>query len=120
MGVMGVVSVLALVLLFSRWNGSERVTVDVGVHTFHQVPLLYVAFLSLLLGMLVMLLAGLHSDLRIRRFLRERFEDEGREEGDTVDHTQRDLFLDDGEIPTFEDKRGEFPGGDHGSGPSPP
>lgn len=94
-GVAGVVSVLALVMLFSRWNAAERVTVDLGVWTLYRVPVIYVAFASLLLGMVVMLVAGLHSDLKIRRFLRERFEDESREEGQEFrDRYQRDLFLD--------------------------
>lgn len=123
-GVAGVVSVLVLVMLFSRWNGAERVTVDLGIGTLYRVPLIYVAFISLLLGMVVMLLAGLYSDLRIRRFLRERFEEEGREEGDQFrDRYQRDLFLDEDEIPTFDSApapAAEPPPREDESGPSPP
>jgi uncharacterized integral membrane protein len=91
-GVLSVVTVLALVLLFARWNGGERVTVDLGLHTFYRVPLTYVAFASLFLGMLVMLVAGIHSDLKVRRFLRERLEEEDRAERERIDRYQRDLF----------------------------
>jgi hypothetical protein len=62
--------------------------------TFYRVPLTWVAFGSFLVGMAVMLLAGLHADLRVRRFLRERFVASGEREGDVspVDRAQQDLF----------------------------
>ena len=91
-GVVVVLVVLALVLLFARGNGAERVTLDLGVHTFERIPLTYVAFGSLFVGMLVMLVAGIHSDLRVRRFLRERLEEEDWQERQRVDRNQRDLF----------------------------
>jgi len=86
-------AVLVFVLVFARWNGAERMTLDLGFWTFYRVPMTWVVFGSFLLGMLAMLLAGLHSDLRVRRFLRDRFaagEEEqspGRE-----DRLQQDLF----------------------------
>ncbi len=91
--------VLVLVVFFARWNGAERVTVDLGIWTFYRVPLTYVAFISLFVGMLVMLLAGLHADLRVRRFLRERLEEEDRAERERVDRNQRDLFAPEPEEP---------------------
>ena len=94
-GAAGVVAVLVLVLTFARLNGGEWVTVDLGVATFHRVPLTYVAFAGLLLGMFVMFVAGVHADLRVRRFLRERLEREHREERERVDRHQRDLFQSD-------------------------
>lgn len=96
-GVLAVVTVLALVMLFARWNSAARVTVDLGIYTFYRVPLTYVAFASLFLGMLVMLVAGIHSDLRVRRFLRERLEEEDRAERERIDRSQRDLFQPDEE-----------------------
>ena len=84
--------VLALVLLFARWNGGERVMLDLGFRRFYDVPLTYVAFASLFLGMLVMLVAGVHSDLKVRRLLRERLEEEGRDERERIDRYQQDLF----------------------------
>ena len=91
-GAAGVLVVLLLVMLFARWNAGERVTLDLGFHTFYRIPLTYVAFGSLFVGMLVMLIAGIHSDLRVRRFLRERLEAEGRAERLRNDLSQRDLF----------------------------
>lgn len=87
-----VLVVLSMVMLFARVNGAERVTLDLGFHTFYQVPLTYVAFGSLFVGMLVMLLAGIQADLKVRRFLRERLADEDRQERELVDRNQRDLF----------------------------
>jgi len=94
-GAAGVLAVLVMVMLFARWNGGERVTVDLGLWTLYGVPLTYVAFGSLFIGMLVMLLAGVHADLKVRRFLRERLEAEDREERQRVDRYQRDLFATD-------------------------
>lgn len=102
-GPVGVAAALVLVMLFARWNGAERVTVDLGFYTFYRVPLTYVAFLALFLGMTVMLVANIHADLKVRRFLRRRLEEEGQEERDRIDRYQRDLFRtepeDDIEIP---------------------
>jgi uncharacterized integral membrane protein len=92
-GLASVGLVLVFVLFFARWNGAERVTLDLGLWTFYRVPVTWVAFLSLLLGMGVMLLAGLHADLRVRKFLRDRLaaqdDDSRRSE---VDRLQQDLF----------------------------
>jgi hypothetical protein len=92
-GIASVGLVLVFVLFFARWNGAERVTLDLGLWTFYRVPITWVAFVSLLLGMGVMLLAGLHADLRVRKFLRDRLaaqdEDSRRPE---VDRLQQDLF----------------------------
>lgn len=92
-----VLVVLAIVMMFARANGAERVTLDLGLLTFQRVPLTYVAFGGLFLGMLAMLVAGIHSDLKVRRFLRERLQEEAREEGFTRDRNQRDLFASDEE-----------------------
>ncbi len=91
-GVVVVLVVLILVMLFARGNGAERVTLDLGIVTFQRVPLTYVAFGSLFVGMLVILIAGIHADLRVRRFLRERLEEEDFQERQRVDRNQRDLF----------------------------
>jgi uncharacterized integral membrane protein len=91
-GAFSVLLVLVLVMLFARWNGGERVAVDLGFYTFYYVPLTYVAFAGLFLGMLVMLAAGIHSDLKVRNFLRERLREEDRAERERIDRYQRDLF----------------------------
>ncbi len=91
-GAAGVLVVLVLVMWFARWNAGETVTLALGFRTFYRVPLTYVAFGSLFVGMLVMLVAGIHSDLRVRRYLRERLEAEGEAERRRADLAQRDLF----------------------------
>jgi uncharacterized integral membrane protein len=91
-GIAGVVAVLGFVMLFARWNGAERVTLDLGIWTFYRVPLVYVAFLFLFVGMLVMLVAGIHSDLKVRRLLRDRLAEEARAERERIDRHQQDLF----------------------------
>jgi uncharacterized integral membrane protein len=116
-GIAGVALVLALVMLFSRWNGAERVTLDLGVWTFYRVPLVYVAFGGIFVGMVVMLLANLHADIRVRRFLRDRLEEEGREERERIDRYQRDLFRPD---PDEEELQGEEAARFGASGSTPP
>lgn len=92
-GVLGVVITLGLVLYFARLNSAERVTLDLGVTTFYRVPITWIVFGSLLLGMFMMILASLHADLKVRRILRERLRDEDAREREAVDRAQRDLFL---------------------------
>lgn len=93
LGGAGIAVVLLLVILFSRWNSAETVTLDLGFHSFYRVPVTYVAFGSLFLGMLVMLMAGIHADLKVRRFLRERLAEEDWQERSRIDLTQQDLFM---------------------------
>jgi uncharacterized integral membrane protein len=84
---------LALALGFASVNSGQRVTLRLGFTTVYGVPLTAVAFGSLLIGMLVMLVAGVHSDLKVRRILRARLQDEAREErARFVDGDQQDLF----------------------------
>jgi hypothetical protein len=91
-GAAGVVIVLALSMGFAALNGGQRVTLRLGLATFYRIPLTGVAFGALILGMVVMLVAGIHSDLKVRRILRERLAEEDREERARIDHSQRDLF----------------------------
>jgi uncharacterized integral membrane protein len=84
---------LALAMGFASLNSGQRVTLRLGIHTLYGVPLTVVAFTSLLLGMLVMLVAGIRSDLKVRRILRARLREEDLEErGRFVDRDQQDLF----------------------------
>jgi uncharacterized integral membrane protein len=85
---------LALALGFASLNSGQRVTLRLGFVTIYGVPLTVVAFGSLLIGMFVMLVAGVHSDLKVRRILRKRLKDEDLEErGRFVDLDQQDLFV---------------------------
>ena len=89
----GVLVVLALAMAFAALNGGQHVTLRFGFGTIYSVPIAAVAFGSLILGMLIMLVAGIQSDLKVRRILRERLAEEDREERARVDdRSQHDLF----------------------------
>ncbi len=91
--VSGVVVTLALAMAFTWLNSSYRVTLRLGFTTIYGVPLTAVVFGGLLVGMLVMLVAGVRSDLKVRRILRARLMEEDRaERGFFVDLDQQDLF----------------------------
>ena len=92
-GIAGVVLVLTLAMAFASLNGGQHVTVRLGFTTLYGVPLTLVAFGGLILGMVVMLVAGIRSDLKVRRILRERLTEEGLEESRRfVDRAQQELF----------------------------
>lgn len=92
-GPAGVLVVLSLSMVFAALNGDQRVTLRFGVATLYRVPITAVVFGALILGVVVMLVAGIHSDLKVRRILRERLAEEDREEkARAVDRSQRDLF----------------------------
>ena len=90
-GPLGVVCVLVVSILFAALN-PQRVTIDLGVKVLYGVPLMLVGFTGLFMGMLVMLVAGVRSDLKVRAVLRQRLEAEDREERALIDRTQQDLF----------------------------
>jgi uncharacterized integral membrane protein len=98
-GAAGVLVVLAFSMAFAALNGGQRVTLRLGFATFYRVPLTAIAFTALILGMVVMLVAGIHSDLKVRRILRERLAEEDREEkAHLVDRSQQDLFAGDHDL----------------------
>ncbi len=89
----GVVAVLGLSVGFASLNGGQRVTLRLGVATFYGVPLTVVAFGGMVVGMVIMLGASIHSDLKVRRILRARLAEEGLQESQRfVDQSQQDLF----------------------------
>lgn len=93
LGIAGMGAALTLALGFASLNSGQRVTLRLGFVTLYGVPLTVVAFASVLLGMLVMLVAGIRSDLKVRGILRARLEAEDLEErGRFVDRAQQDLF----------------------------
>ena len=93
-GAVGVLMVLVASMGFAALNGGQRGTLRLGIATLYRVPLTAVAFGALILGMVVMLVAGIHSDLRVRKILRERLAEEDREERARifVDQAQTNLF----------------------------
>ncbi|MEQ1857894.1 MAG: hypothetical protein ABL963_15675 [Longimicrobiales bacterium] len=89
----GVLAGLALAMGFASLNSGQRVTLRLGFVTLYGVPLTVIAFASLLVGMLVMLVAGVRSDLKVRRILRARLEAEDLEERNRfIDRDQQELF----------------------------
>jgi len=93
LAVAAMLGALAIAMGFASLNSGQRITLRLGFATFYGVPLTVVAFASLLLGMLVMLVAGVSSDLKVRRILRARLEAEDLEERSRfVDRDQQDLF----------------------------
>jgi uncharacterized integral membrane protein len=89
----GALSVVVLSMAFASLNSNQRVTLRLGVATYYGVPLTVIAFGGVIAGMLIMLVAGIHSDLKVRRILRARLADEDREERSRfIDHSQQDLF----------------------------
>ncbi len=102
-GPLGVVSVLVVSILFAALNGEQRVPLNRGVTVLYGVPLTLIGFTGLFMGMAVMIVAGVRSDLKVRAVLRQRLEDEDREERALIDRTQQDLFS----PPPQEDEGGE-------------
>jgi len=96
-GVLGGAAILLLSMAFAALNGGQRVTIRLGFATFYQVSLPTLLLGSFILGMLAMLVAGIASDLRVRRILRERLAEERDEEQARlfVDRHQTNLFHED-------------------------
>ena len=92
-GILGGIALLIVSLSFAVANGTQRVRVDLGFWTFYRVPLAWIVFASLLFGMVIMLLVGVHTDLKVRRILRDRLREENLEEQARIDRAQRDLFV---------------------------
>lgn len=94
----GIVLLVVSSLTFAYLNSGHRVTLRIGVATLYDVPLTVVVFGSVIAGMVVMLVAGIRSDLKVRRVLRARLAEEDREERERfVDLSQQDLFPGEGE-----------------------
>lgn len=93
MSALGIVVILVLSMGFASLNSGQRITLRLGFATFYGIPLTVVAFGSLIVGMVVMLVAGIRSDLKVRRILRARLMEEDLEERERfVDRDQQDLF----------------------------
>ncbi|NNM35168.1 MAG: hypothetical protein HKO53_18985 [Gemmatimonadetes bacterium] len=74
-GIWGWVGLLAVLLggaAFAAANAGRLVIIDLGIVTLYQVPVTFVAFGGMVVGMGVMLLAGIRSDLKVRALLRQR------------------------------------------------
>lgn len=90
---LGVLFIVVTSLGFAYFNSGQRVTLRLGFATLYGVPLTVVAFGSIIAGMVVMLAAGIRSDMKVRRILRARLAEENREERERfIDQSQQDLF----------------------------
>ena len=78
------VAVAMVATVFAVFNGGERVTVRLGIATLQSVPLSAVVLVSVVVGMLVVFVAGLRADLRMRRMVR-RYRQALGGEGETCD-----------------------------------
>lgn len=91
---MAVVAAVALAL--TTLNSGQSVTLRLGFLTLRGIPVSAVAFGGFVAGMIVILVAGVFSDLRVRRILQARLvEDTEREREAMVDHRQKELFAPD-------------------------
>jgi len=72
LGWVGLGAVLLGGAAFAAANAGRLVIIDLGFVTFYRVPVTFVAFGGMVVGMGVMLIAGIHSDLKVRQLLRRR------------------------------------------------
>ena len=74
---------LALVIVlgigFAIGNAGREVAVNLGIITLYSVPVTFIAFGGMVVGMAVVLVAGINADLKVRRLLRERHMEDQRE-----------------------------------------
>jgi len=80
LGPLGAFLVLIFSGVFAILNDFQKVRVDLGFVIFERVPVTIVAIVGLILGMLLMLLVGLDSDLKVRTILHDRLREEAQEE----------------------------------------
>lgn len=92
LGVLSIIVVILLAMGFAAANAGYRVTLDLGLFTLYRVPVTLVAFSGLFVGMVLMFITGVHTDLKVRRILRDRFAEESRQERTAIDRNQQDLF----------------------------
>lgn len=75
---LGLALVVALGVGFAMANAGREVAIDLGIFVLQRVPVTFVAFGGMVVGMGIVLVAGINADLKVRRLLRERhLEDSG-------------------------------------------
>ncbi len=68
----GLLAVVVMGIGFAAVNSGQRVRIDLGIVTLYQIPVTFVAFGGMVAGMVVVLLAGVRTDLKVRELLREK------------------------------------------------
>ena len=90
-------AVVVLGVLFALGNAGSVVSINLGLFTVSRVPVTFVAFGGMVVGMGVVLTAGINADLKVRRLLRERQERDSLAEGAARrgydEHGQGDMRL---------------------------
>lgn len=76
---LGLAVVLVLGIGFAMGNAGSEVAVNLWFVTLYRVPVTFVAFGGMVVGMGVVLAAGINADLKVRRLLRERHLEDQRE-----------------------------------------
>lgn len=71
-GWVGLALAVVLGVGFALGNAGVDVTINLGIITLRAVPVTFVAFGGMVVGMGVVLIAGINADLKVRRLLRER------------------------------------------------
>jgi uncharacterized integral membrane protein len=71
-GWIGLAAVIALAVGFAMANAGREVSIDFGLFALYGVPVTFVAFGGIVVGMAIVLIAGINADLKVRRLLRER------------------------------------------------
>lgn len=69
---LGLALVVGLGVGFAIANAGREVMINLGIITLQRVPITFVAFGGMVVGMGVVLVAGINADLKVRRLLRER------------------------------------------------
>ena len=77
----GLALLVVLAVGFARANAGIEVTIDLWIVTLRREPVTFVAFGGMVVGMGVVLVAGINADLKVRRLLRERHLEDSREGG---------------------------------------
>ncbi|HIF38191.1 MAG TPA: DUF1049 domain-containing protein [Gemmatimonadetes bacterium] len=85
LGPLGAFIVLIILGLFVVLNNFQKVRVNLGFVTFERVPITVLTIVGLILGMLLMLLVGIDSDLKVRAILHDRLRAETEEEDVLLD-----------------------------------
>lgn len=69
---LGLAVIIVLAIGFAMANAGRRVSIDFGLFALYGVPVTFVAFGGMVVGMAVVLVAGINADLKVRRLLRDR------------------------------------------------
>ena len=76
-GWLALAAVVILGAAFAMGNAGRVVSINLGVVVLSRVPVTFVAFGGMVVGMGVVLVAGINADLKVRRLLRERHLEDG-------------------------------------------